>query len=162
MLAFYMCFNETGICCDLNLYVAVHTSVLSRHGSSDENNLRRNQWNIVFPAHIDPFYCTRYFDRCKQKLQTFFIDKTFNKLCVQINECHSTYMACLHLLSMGRGAMARAPDCLASHAYVLVSNPPVFRVRFSKKQQCFSLLNVTRQSRQWRPRRVKVETSVST
>ena len=71
--------------------------------------INENHWNIVFPAHVDPFYRTRHLDRCKQKLQTFYINKTFNKLCVQINGCHSTDMACLHLLRRGRGAIARAP-----------------------------------------------------
>ena len=88
-----------------------------------------------------------YFDKCKHKLQTFIINKTFNKLCVQINGCHSTDIAYPHLLCRGRGAMARAPDCLASHACAPVSNRAVFRVRFSKKQHYFSLLNVTRRSR---------------
>ena len=36
------------------------------------------------------------------------------------------------------------------------------RMGFLGKHHCFSLLNVTRRSRYWRPRRVKVETSVST
>ena len=40
--------------------------------------------------------------------------------------------------------------------------PRCFRVGFSEKQHCFSLLNVTGRSLLMGPRRVKVETSVST
>ena len=62
----------------------------------------------------------------------------------------------------GDGAKARAPDCLASYACAPGSSPAVPMWGFSEKQYCFCLFNVTRRSRWWRPRRVKVETSVST
>ena len=70
--------------------------------------------------------------------------------------------SCISPQRRGRGAMARAPDCLASHACVPVSNSAVPVWGFKSKKNSFSLLNVTRRSRWWRPRRVKVETSVST
>ena len=60
----------------------------------------------------------------------------------------------------GTCRFSRAPDCLASHACVPVSNPPETCVGFSEKCHCFSY--ATRRSCYRRPRRVKVENSVST
>ena len=60
---------------------------------------------------------------------------------------------------MGALRIGRAPDYLASHACVPGSNPADPYCFFSEKSY-FSLLNVTRRSSYWWPRRVEVETSV--
>ena len=62
----------------------------------------------------------------------------------------------------GTWRFGRTPDCLTSHACVPGLSHTKTCVFFSRKYPCFSLLNVTRRWSQWRPRRVKVETSVST
>ena len=49
----------------------------------------------------------------------------------------------LKIMKRGRGAMAGAPDCLASHACVPGSNPAV-PVWEAEKQHCFFLFSVTR------------------
>ena len=70
--------------------------------------------------------------------------------------CHASIKYCSagKTHRRGRGAKARALDCLASHANVSAG--------FSEKYPCLSLLKLTRRSRWWRPRRVKVETSAWT